>query len=62
MLSFFLKKQKADYTEHLIKGPILYPAARMAENPKLSTGKARRWERRSLGRIQGRLGRCVHYT
>lgn len=45
MLSIFLKKQKADYTEHLIKGPILYPAARMAENPNLSTGKARLWER-----------------
>lgn len=48
MLSFSLKKQKADYTEHLIKGPILYPAARMAENPNLSTGKEA-----SLRKIQG---------
>lgn len=53
MLSFFLKKQKADYTEHLIKGPIFYPAARMAENPKLSTGKASIGKKHHLGESRG---------
>lgn len=44
----FLKKQKADYIQNIIKGPILYRAARMAEKPKLSTGKAA-----PRGEIQG---------